>query len=199
MLKPWLKKGRLEAGCDEAGRGSLAGPVVAAVVILPPGFNDPRLNDSKLLSARRREILRSCIEKSVLDYAIGVVEPGLIDQMNILQASILAMHRALDKLHHRPAFILVDGNRFRKYKNIPHQCFVRGDRRFQSIAAASILAKTYRDELMIQMDTSFPQYLWKQNKGYPTRYHRQAIRDFGITHHHRKSFRLLDDQLSLEF
>lgn len=185
-----------EAGCDEAGRGCLAGPVVAAAVVLPKGFHHPLLNDSKQVSEKNRNILRKFIEQEC-DWAIGICSPFEIDEINILNASILAMHMALNGLPSVPQYILVDGNRFKPYKDIPYSCMVKGDSRFMNIAAASILAKTHRDEIMESLDVSFPQYFWKKNKGYPTEEHRNGIRIFGATEHHRKTFRLLNPQWSL--
>lgn len=187
----------LEAGCDEAGRGCLSGPVVAAAVILNPENPILGLNDSKKLTERRRELLRPEIEEKALCFAVGIVSPAEIDEINILQASFLAMHRAIDKLLNKPEFLLIDGNRFKSFEDIPHECMVKGDGRFQSIAAASILAKTYRDNLMQVLDLEYPMYNWKQNKGYPTAEHRTAIAHHGTTPHHRMSFTLLPDQLSL--
>ncbi|MBU6324575.1 MAG: ribonuclease HII [Bacteroidetes bacterium] len=186
-----------EAGCDEAGRGCLAGPVCAAAVILPDGWTHPMLNDSKQLSRKKRELLREIIEREALHWAVAMVAPEEIDRINILQASITAMHRALDQLAVSPALILVDGNKFRTYKDIPHRTEIKGDGRFVSIAAASILAKTHRDEFMETLHSLFPEYHWNQNAGYPTKSHRAAIHEFGITEHHRKSFRLLPGQLAI--
>lgn len=188
-----------EAGCDEAGRGCLAGPVVAAAVILDPARPITALNDSKQLSAKKRAQLREEIMEKALCYGIGIVDHLEIDQINILNASILAMHRALEQLHIQPAFILVDGNRFKPYKQIPAECMVKGDARFASIAAASILAKTHRDQLMTDLHQQYPQYGWKQNQGYPTIAHRKALAEFGTTPHHRLTFQLLprDHQLGL--
>lgn len=187
----------LEAGCDEAGRGCLAGPVVAAAVILPPDFHHPWLNDSKKLTERRREVLRPIIEEQALAWAVAMVDHAEIDRINILNASILAMHRALDALTIRPEAIIVDGNRFKPYGDTPWQTFVKGDGRFGNIAAASILAKTHRDELMRKLHEQYPAYGWDVNKGYPTRAHRAAIELHGPTPYHRLSFRLLDPQLTL--
>lgn len=197
-LKKWFLKNTVEAGTDEAGRGCLAGPVVAAAVLLPADFYHPLLNDSKQLTEKQREILRPFIEKNALAFGVSYVFEGKIDEINILQASILAMHLAIEKLAIEPEHIIVDGNKFRPYKNIPHTTIVKGDAKFMSIAAASVLAKTYRDEFMQQLDLEFPNYHWKQNKGYPTLFHRNAIREFGITDHHRKTFRLLPEQLKLK-
>lgn len=189
----------LEAGTDEAGRGCLAGPVTAAAVLLPEAFRHPLLDDSKKVSAPRRLELAGVIRKEALAYAIAHVAPQTIDRVNILQASILAMHQALDQLGQRPKAIAVDGNRFRPYRDIPHHCLVRGDGRFLNIAAASVLAKTARDALMGELHREFPQYGWDRNKGYPTRAHREALREFGPSPHHRKSFRLLGEQLKISF
>jgi ribonuclease HII len=189
----------LEAGTDEAGRGCLAGPVTAAAVILPPDFSHPLLNDSKKLSEKQRFSLRPIIEKEALAFAVAHCSIKEIDQLNILHASIKAMHKAIGLLSISPEFIAVDGNRFHAYKNIPHACLIKGDGRFQNIAAASILAKTYRDDLMLRLDKKFPTYQWKSNKGYPTKAHREGIRLVGSCKHHRKSFRLLPEQLPIEF
>ena len=189
--------GRYEAGCDEAGRGCLAGPVYAAAVILPDDFHHPLLNDSKQLTEKRREILRPIIESNAVAWAVGIVSSQEIDNINILNASILAMHRALDGLQVVPGAIVVDGNRFKPYGDIPWETFVKGDGRFGNIAAASILAKTHRDQFMQQLHEEFPQYDWTINKGYPTKAHRKAIEQHGVTPHHRMSFRLIDPQLSL--
>ena len=198
MLRPFYKS-VLEAGTDEAGRGCLAGPVTAAAVILPPGYINPALNDSKKLSARDRAALAIEIKAEALAYAIADISPERIDAINILRASILGMHEALKQLQVDPAAILVDGNRFVPYYDIPHYCMIKGDGRFMSIAAASILAKTHRDSLMANLHLGHPHYNWKQNKGYPTPEHRDAIRIFGPTEHHRKTFRLLPEQLKLNF
>jgi len=186
----------VEAGVDEAGRGCLAGPVFAAAVILYPGYLNPELNDSKQLSARKREVLRQKIEEDALDWAVGIVPPETIDEINILNASILAMHQAIRKLKQAPELILVDGNRFKPIDNIRHHCIIKGDAKFMSIAAASILAKTYRDQYMCRIGKEFPHYCWENNKGYPSRDHRDAIYNFGPCVHHRKSFRLYE-QLKL--
>lgn len=196
-LKPYLKKYRREAGCDEAGRGCLAGPVTAAAVILPPQFDHPTLRDSKKMSAAQREILRPIIEKEALAWAVAHVSPQKIDEINILQASFLAMHRALEQLAQPPHFLLIDGNRFTPYRQIPHQCIVKGDSLYRSIAAASVLAKTHRDDLMKELHSAFPQYDWLHNKGYPTRKHRSALQHYGATHYHRSSFALQPLQLKL--
>ena len=191
MLQRFLIAGRIEAGCDEAGRGCLAGPVTAAAVILPPDFHNELINDSKQLTERQREQLRPVIEREAVAWAVAMVSPEEIDRINILRASITAMHRALDQLIVRPEGILVDGNRFFPYHDIPHTTIVKGDGKMLSIAAASILAKTHRDEVMRQLAQEFPGYGWEGNKGYPTRDHRDAIRRLGITPHHRRSFTLL--------
>ncbi len=188
----------IEAGCDEAGRGCLAGPVVAAAVVLKDGFDHPLLNDSKKLSEKKREMLREIIIAEAEDWAVGMASAEEIDEINILQASFLAMHRAIEQLKVKPALLLVDGNRFKPYQNIPYRCEVGGDAKYQSIAAASILAKTSRDRLMEQLDSDFPVYGWKKNKGYPTRFHRQAIQKNGICQWHRKSFNM-GEQLSIDF
>ena len=198
MLKSFFLDNEIEAGCDEAGRGCLAGPVFAAAVILPNSFNGEFLNDSKKLSHKERDLLRIEIETNAIDWAIGIVSNVEIDKINILNASILAMHRAIDGLKQKPTHLIIDGNRFKPYSKIPHHCIVKGDALYQSIAAASILAKTHRDEYMCALDLDFPMYNWKQNAGYPTVQHRLAIKQFGITKHHRKTFRLLPSaQLSL--
>ena len=197
MLLPYLEARRIEAGCDEAGRGCLAGPVFAAAVILPETFQNELLNDSKQLTEKRRYALRPIIEQEALAWAVGIVMPEEIDRINILKASFLAMHRAVDQLKVRPQHLLIDGNRFTPYPEVPHTTIVKGDGTYMSIAAASILAKTYRDDDMNQLDEQFPGYHWKENKGYPTKAHREAIRQFGITPHHRKSFTLLPQQLEL--
>ena len=191
MLQQYLIAGRIEAGCDEAGRGCLAGPVTAAAVILPPDFDDPLINDSKQLTERQRERLRPVIEREAVAWAVAMVSPQEIDRINILRASITAMHRALDALSVRPEGILVVGNRFFPYHDIPHTTIIKGDGKMLSIAAASILAKTHRDELMRQLDKEFPQYGWAKNKGYPTADHRAAIAQYGVTPHHRHTFQLL--------
>lgn len=196
MLLPFLNEGLIEAGCDEAGRGCLCGPVSCAAVILPPDFHCPDLNDSKQLTEKKRALLRPYIEEHALAWAVVMVEAEEIDRINILQASITGMQRALDSLSIRPQHILVDGNRFRPYKDIPHTTVVKGDAKYMSIAAASILAKTHRDELMERLAEEYPQYGWAVNKGYPTKTHRAAIAEFGPSPYHRKSFRLLK---TLEF
>ena len=197
MLLPYLEAHRIEAGCDEAGRGCLAGPVFAAAVILPETFQNELLNDSKQLTEKRRYALRPIIEQEALAWAVGIVMPEEIDRINILKASFLAMHRAVDQLKVRPQHLLIDGNRFTPYPYVPHTTLVKGDVTYMSIAAASVLAKTYRDDYMNQLDEQFPVYHWKENKGYPTKAHREAIRQFGISPHHRKSFTLLPQQLEL--
>lgn len=199
MLKPYYKKGLIEVGCDEAGRGCLAGPVVAAAVILPKGFKNKLLNDSKKLTEKQRFELRPIIETEALAYAVSFVDNHEIDKINILKASFVGMHRAIDQLKTQPELILVDGNRFIPYPNIDHECIVKGDSKYMSIAAASILAKTYRDEYMEQQHEVFPQYNWKKNKGYPTKDHRAAIEQHGTTKLHRMSFRLLPEQLKIDF
>ena len=199
VLEFCLKSGCVEAGCDEAGRGCLAGPVFAAAVILPPHFRCEALNDSKQLSEKQREQLRPIIEKNALSYAVEICTPQEIDEINILWASVKAMHKALAKLSVVPEHILVDGNRFRPFGNIPHTCVVKGDGKYLSIAAASVLAKTYRDEYMEKLHQDFPMYDWAKNKGYPTKSHREGIKKQGITEHHRKSFNLMERQLSFEF
>lgn len=190
MLEPWKIKGRLEAGCDEAGRGPLAGPVVAAAVILPPDYSNPRLNDSKQLSERQRNILRTEIERDVSAWAVAVIEPEEIDRLNILHASTHAMCLAVKQLSLKPEFLLIDGNRFYNETDIPYECIVKGDAKYMSIAAASILAKTHRDEIMVQLHNEYPQYGWNRNKGYPTLEHFNAIEQFGPTPYHRRSFNL---------
>ncbi len=200
MLASHYYEGKIEAGCDEAGRGCLAGSVYAAAVILPDGYQNELLNDSKQLSEKKRYQLREIIERDAVAWAVGIVTPEEIDQINILNASILAMHRALDQLKVRPEAIIVDGNRFKPYKKLPHTTIVKGDGKYLAIAAASILAKTYRDDYMNQLAEEYPQYDWLSNKGYPTRKHREAIKQFGITPYHRRSYNLLGDgQLSLDF
>ncbi|UJH66477.1 ribonuclease HII [Allomuricauda sp. SCSIO 65647] len=188
-----------EAGTDEAGRGCLAGPVTAAALILPKNFTNEVLTDSKQLSETKRESLRPVLEKYALSFGVCHVFPDEIDEVNILNASILAMHRALDQLTCKVNFIIVDGNRFKPYGKIPHECIVKGDGKYLSIAGASVLAKTHRDEYMTRLHKEFPMYNWKQNKGYPTKEHREAIRKFGLTKYHRKSFKQLPEQLKLEF
>lgn len=200
MLEKHYYEGLVEAGCDEAGRGCLAGSVFAAAVILPPDYENELLNDSKKLSDRKRKQLREIIEHDAVDWAVGIVEPGEIDEINILNASILAMHRALDQLKVRPEAVIVDGNRFKPYRDLQYTTIVKGDGKYLSIAAASILAKTYRDDYMDRLAEDYPQYDWKSNKGYPTKKHRQAIRECGITPFHRRSFTLLPpEELTLDF
>lgn len=198
MLKNSYTNDLIEAGCDEAGRGCLAGPVYAAAVILPRNFENPAINDSKKLSKNQREKLREIIEKEAISWAVASVDNNEIDEINILNASFLAMHRAIEKLKKQPELLLIDGNRFKTYKEIPHKCIIKGDGKFLSIAAASILAKTHRDEYMKKLHLEFPDYDWKNNKGYPTPKHKAAIAKHGITDFHRKSFRL-NEQLKIDF
>jgi ribonuclease HII len=193
LLKSFLREGVVEAGCDEAGRGCLAGPVFAAAVILSPDFQHPLLNDSKKMTEAQRMQARQIIEHQALAWAVASVSPAEIDRINILNASFLAMHRALDQLTTRPAALLIDGNRFKPYRDIPFDCIIKGDGQFLSIAAASILAKTYRDDYMMQIGRDYPQYDWAKNKGYPTVAHRRAIHTHGASPHHRRSFRLLPE------
>jgi ribonuclease HII len=190
---------KFECGTDEAGRGCLAGPVTAGAVILPDKFNNSFLNDSKQLSESKRVALRTIIEQEAISFSFSNVFQEEIDTINILNASILAMHQAIDELKIIPEFIIVDGNRFKPYKDIPHQTVIKGDGKYLNIAAASVLAKTYRDEYMCQIHEEYPMYNWKQNKGYPTQEHRNAIRTYGITKYHRKSFRLFREQLKIDF
>ena len=200
MLKNYYEQGRVEAGCDEAGRGCLAGSVYAAAVILPPDYHNERLNDSKKLTARQRYALRQDIERDAVAWAVGVVTPQEIDQINILNASILAMHRALDQLQVRPEAVIVDGNRFKPYRDLPHTTIVKGDGKYLSIAAASILAKTYRDDEMVRLAQEYPDYDWQHNMGYPTRKHREAIRQHGLPPYHRRTFNLLgSEELTIPF
>ncbi len=200
MLKSHYYEGLVEAGCDEAGRGCLAGSVYAAAVILPENYENDMLNDSKKLSAKKRYVLREIIERDALAWAVGIVTPEEIDRINILNASFLAMHRALDQLGTDPEAIIVDGNRFKPYRDLPFTTIVKGDGKYLSIAAASILAKTYRDDYMLSLAEEYPQYDWQSNMGYPTKKHREAIRKYGITPFHRKSYNLLGDgQLSFDF
>ncbi len=189
----------LEAGTDEAGRGCLAGPVTAAAVILPSEINIPLLNDSKKLTEKQRHVLRPLIEKYSISYGVAFVYQEEIDRINILNASIHAMHLALEKLKIKPEYILIDGNRFLPYKKVPHKCIIKGDGKYQNIAAASILAKTYRDDYMEKIGEAFPEYKWKNNKGYPTQTHRTAIKKYGATKYHRKSFQLLPNQIKIDF
>lgn len=198
MLLSYHTKGLVEAGCDEAGRGCLAGPVVAAAVILPKDYTNKILNDSKQLSEAKRDLLRIEIEREALSWKVAFVSPAEIDEINILNASFLAMHRAVDQLDHVPDQLLIDGNRFKPYKEVPHHCIIKGDGKYLSIAAASILAKTYRDEYMSELAQQFPDYLWSKNKGYPTADHRLAISKIGPCEHHRMSFTLLPKQLSFD-
>ena len=200
MLASHYYTGKVEAGCDEAGRGCLAGSVYAAAVILPSDYQNDLLNDSKQLTEKKRYQLREIIQRDAVAWAVGIVSPDEIDKINILNASILAMHRALDQLKVRPEAIIVDGNKFKPYQNLPHTTIVKGDGKYLSIAAASILAKTYRDDYMNELAKDFPQYDWLSNKGYPTKKHRDAIRQYGITPYHRKSYNLLGtEELSLDF
>ncbi len=215
MLKSFYQQGVVEAGCDEAGRGCLAGSVYAAAVILPPDYQNEELNDSKQLTDRKRKLLRDTIQRDAIAWAVGVVTPEEIDRINILRASFLAMHRAIDQLSVRPEALIIDGNRFIPYHPVvngssfdgssvapplPHHCIVKGDAKYLSIAAASILAKTYRDDYMDQLAEQYPHYDWQHNKGYPTRKHREAIRQYGVTPYHRLSYNLLGDgQLEIPF
>ena len=200
MLLNHYYEGLVEAGCDEAGRGCLAGSVYAAAVILPDGYENELLNDSKQLTEKQRYLLREIIQRDAVAWAVGVVTPEEIDKINILNASILAMHRALDQLQVRPQAVIVDGNRFKKYQDLPHTTIVKGDGKYLSIAAASILAKTYRDDYMNELAEKYPYYDWASNKGYPTKKHREAIRQYGTSPYHRMSYNLLGDgQLSIDF
>lgn len=200
MLKSHYYEGLIEAGCDEAGRGCLAGSVYAAAVILPSDYQNELLNDSKKLTAKKRYALREEIERDAIAWAVGIVTPEEIDKINILNASFLAMHRALDQLQVRPEAVIVDGNRFKPYQDLPSTTIVKGDGKYLAIAAASILAKTYRDDYMLSLAEEYPQYDWQSNMGYPTKKHRQAILEHGITPYHRKSYNLLGDgQLSFDF
>jgi ribonuclease HII len=198
-LQLFLQEGRIEAGCDEAGRGCLAGPVFAAAVILPADFENELLDDSKKLSEKQRYALRPVIESQALAFAVGIVDNNEIDQINILNASFLAMHRAIDQLSQKPEHLLIDGNRFKAYPLIPHTCIIKGDGKYLSIAAASILAKTYRDDYMDILHKEFPRYDWSKNKGYPTLHHRRVIREIGITSYHRKTFGDNAAQFRLDF
>lgn len=189
-LKPFFTDNLIEAGCDEAGRGCIAGPVVAAAVILPRGMDFPEFDDSKKLSEKQREKLRIKVLENAVAYGVGIVSAGEIDEINILNASFLAMHRAIDQLAIRPELLLIDGNRFNKYHDIKHQCIVGGDAKYQSIAAASILAKTTRDHIMQELDSQYPLYNWKQNKGYPTIEHKNAVAEYGMSPFHRKTFNM---------
>lgn len=199
-LLPWLHEDLVEAGCDEAGRGCLAGSVFAAAVILPKDFQNEMLNDSKQLSEKQRYLLRDVIQEQALAWAVGIVTPEEIDEINILNASFLAMHRAVNQLCIRPEHLLIDGNRFRPYPDVPHTTVIKGDGKYLSIAAASVLAKTYRDDYMEQLHQEFPVYDWNKNKGYPTKKHRQSITEYGTSPYHRLTFNLLGDgQLELQF
>lgn len=197
MLEKFYKPNILEAGCDEAGRGCLAGPVFAAAVILPPDFDLPSLNDSKKLTEKQREELRPIIEEQAIAWAVAEVTHTEIDEINILNASFLAMHRAIEKLKKTPQHLIIDGNRFKQYKKIPHTCIIKGDGKYMAIAAASVLAKTYRDDYMLKIHEEFPYYFWNKNKGYPTPLHRKGIRKYGACIYHRKTFTLLPEQYSL--
>lgn len=188
---------KIEVGCDEAGRGCLAGPVVAAAVLLPHNFKNKKLNDSKQMSKKKREEMENIIKKEAISFGIGVVSPQEIDEINILNASFLAMHRATEKIKGKFELLLIDGNRFNKYKNVDYKCIIKGDTKYMSIAAASVLAKTARDKIMKDLSQEFPKYDWENNKGYPTKKHRVAIKELGANIHHRKSFRLLANQLDL--
>ena len=188
---------KIEVGCDEAGRGCLAGPVVAAAVLLPHNFKNKKLNDSKQMSKKKREEMEIIIKKEAISFGIGIVSPQEIDEINILNASFLAMHRATEKIKGKFELLLIDGNRFNKYKNVDHKCIIKGDTKYMSIAAASVLAKTARDKIMKDLSQYFPKYDWENNKGYPTKKHRVAIKELGANIHHRKSFRLLANQLDL--
>ncbi|MBK9191845.1 MAG: ribonuclease HII [Crocinitomicaceae bacterium] len=199
-MKNYYTKGLIEAGCDEAGRGCLAGPVVAAAVILPDKFRHPLLDDSKKMSEKNRALLEPIIKDQALAFAIGVVDSQTIDQINILNASFLAMHRAIDQLVKIPELLLIDGNRFKKYKDLNHHCIIKGDGKYKSIAAASVLAKVERDRIMDKLNEEYPDYLWSKNKGYPTTDHRKAIEKLGTTPYHRLTFTLLaDSQMKLDF
>ncbi|MBR3946095.1 MAG: ribonuclease HII [Bacteroidales bacterium] len=197
MLKQYFQENTIESGCDEAGRGCLAGPVYAAAVILPPDYTNEKLNDSKQLSEKKRDELRLEIEHDAISFCVASMDNNEIDAINILKASLLSMHKAVDGLKIRPQLLLIDGNKFIPYNGIPHKCIIKGDATYMSIAAASILAKTYRDEFMYKIAKEFPEYHWEQNKGYPTKAHRAAIEKYGPTKYHRMSYRLLDSQLSL--
>ena len=198
-LKKFFKKDQIEAGCDEAGRGCLAGPVVAAAVILPHDFHHKLLNDSKQVNEKNRFLLREVIIENAIDYSYTFIHEDKIDEINILNASIEAMRQSVRKLRTKPEFLLIDGNRFKPLENIPHQCIIKGDSKFASIAAASILAKTFRDDYMKKIHAEFPHYAWNENKGYPTQKHRESIKKFGACKYHRKSFTLLPPQLEIEF
>lgn len=194
MLLSYFQKDEIEAGCDEAGRGCLAGPVFAAAVILPKDFKHPLLNDSKKLTEKQRDLLRPIIETEAITWAVGSYSSKEIDEVNILNASFFSMHRAIAQLTTTPTSLLIDGNRFNAYKDITHHCIIKGDGKYLSIAAASVLAKTYRDDLMKKLAIDYPEYSWQQNKGYPTKAHRAAIKEYGATEHHRMSFRLLAEE-----
>ncbi len=198
-LKSFYRENTLEAGCDEAGRGCIAGPVFAAAVILPADFKHSLLNDSKVLSVNERKKLREEIVKLAVSWSVEYIDNSTIDELNILRASILAMHKALDNLNINPQFILIDGNRFIKYKSVEHKCIIKGDSKYYSIAAASVLAKTFRDDYMRKIHEEYDKYGWNSNKGYATKQHREAINRFGLTPYHRKSFRILNNQLRLKF
>jgi len=198
-MKLFYLENTIEAGCDEAGRGCLAGPVFAAAVILPQNFENKIINDSKQLSEKKRNELRVVIENEALAWSVAIIDNEEIDKINILNASIKAMHNAVSNLIIKPEHLIIDGNRFHKYKSIPHKCIVKGDAKYLSIAAASILAKTHRDEYMLKIDREFTEYNWKKNKAYPTKEHRQAIKKYGITKYHRRSYKLLDNQLTFNF
>lgn len=202
MLLPFYKKNQIEAGCDEAGRGCLAGPVFAACVVLPPAFDLPLLNDSKQLSEKKRNLLRKQIETQALAFGVAAASHQEIDELNIFRATFLAMHRSIDIVRltkqTRPDWLLIDGNHFSPYPKIPHQCIVKGDGKYASIAAASVLAKTYRDEHLLELHQQYPEYLWNKNKGYATKAHRQAIAEHGVSPFHRRSFKLFSTQLALE-
>jgi ribonuclease HII len=199
LLKHYFESDHFEAGCDEAGRGCLAGPVCAAAVIMPHNYSNPLLNDSKQMSANNRQILRIEIEQVAMAYGVAFVDNYQIDELNILRASILAMHLALDKLKCRPDHILVDGNKFFPYRDIRHTCVIKGDGKYVSIAAASVLAKTYRDELMLALHHDYNKYGWDKNKGYPTQFHRDAIVKYGVSKYHRRSFQLINTQTDIDF
>lgn len=199
MLKLSHSQYKLECGIDEAGRGCLAGPVTAAAVILKPNFKHKLINDSKKISKKNREKLSKIIIENSISYSVQNICPKKIDEINILNASILAMHKCIGNLDAKPDFLIVDGNKFNKYKDIPHETIIKGDEKYMSIASASILAKYFRDLFMEDLDKKFPKYLWSKNKGYPTPYHKEAINKHGITIHHRKSFKLFDDQLAIDF
>ena len=199
MLKAYIHKNKIEAGCDEAGRGCLAGPVFAATVIFPQNYKNELLNDSKKLTEKKRYELREVIINDCIDWAVASVDNYEIDKINILNASIKAMHKAVAQLKTKPEYLLIDGNRFKAYEDIPHSCIIKGDGKYMSIAAASILAKTFRDDYMKNLHENFPQYNWDKNKGYPTAEHRNAIKNCGITEYHRKSFRLLQKQIKINF